>query len=245
MTDPELRAYLLGRLPEADAERLEQRLLEGEEVFQTLRSVEDDLIDDYARDRLDASERQGFEARYAGQTDRLTFAHALSKRTARSNVIPFARRQWIPLAAAAALVVATFGIMMRPPGEAPDRTPVPGPPAPPPPAIVLTLGISRSAAAGPEVTLPAGAPALDLRVRLDPADRYDRYFMELRSSADQVVWRGDDLRASTESGELDLVAAVPASALADGTYELAVRGSIAGAAPDELGFVTLKVRRSP
>jgi hypothetical protein len=89
-----------------------------------------------------------------------------------------------------------------------------------------------------------GAPALELRVRLDPADRFDSYSMELRSSSNQVVWSVGDLPVASESGEPALVATVPARLLVDGAYELAVRGGNADASPEELGFVTLKVHRT-
>ena len=40
--DIQLRDYLLGRLPESDAERLEEDLIESEEVYLTLRTLEDE-----------------------------------------------------------------------------------------------------------------------------------------------------------------------------------------------------------
>jgi hypothetical protein len=246
LNDHELRSYLLGRLPEADAQRLEERLLADQETFETLRGVEDDLIDDYARERLDEADRRSFLERYGAQRGRVGFARALHKRQPRAGVLPFTRRQWFPMALAAALAIAAIGIV-RAPGRPPEPGPAgPGPVAAPAPvSIVLTLGTSRSAAAPAEVTLAKDAAAVGLRVRLDPADRFDRYAMELRSPAGQVVWRGDDLRASGAAGEPELAASVPATALQEGAHELAVRGGARGAPLEELGFTTLRVRRSP
>jgi hypothetical protein len=160
---------------------------------------------------------------------------------------PFARRRWIPLAAAAALVVAVGWIAIRRQG-APVGAPAVSASLPPPAVattLTLTLGTSRAAGAARDVALPKLAPALELRIRLDPRDVFDAYSLELRSSSEQVVWRGEDLPASNEAGELALAATVPAGALADGSYELAVRGSNPGSAPEELGFVALKLRRTP
>ena len=53
MNDADLRAYLLGQTTEAIAEQVELRALDDEEFFVTVRSVEDDLFDDYARGRHD------------------------------------------------------------------------------------------------------------------------------------------------------------------------------------------------
>jgi hypothetical protein len=242
VNDQQLRAYLLGQLSEGDAERLEARLLDDQETFEALEGVEDDLFDDFARGRLDAAERAKFLERYAGQPARVRFARALAERSARASVVSFPRRQWLPLAAAAALAIAAGGVLMRP-----ERAPQPLPSAaPPPPSAVLRLGTSRSAGAASDLSLPPDAPTLELRVRLDPADRFDRYSMELRSPAGENVWRVDDLKASPDAGELDLLASVPARPLASGTYELAVRGAHEASPPEDLGFATLKItRRSP
>ncbi len=237
--ETELREYLLGRLPESDSERLENRLLDDDELFLTTRSVEDDLFDDFARSRLDAADREQFLKRYGAQNRRLTFARALAQRG--PNVVAFPRRRWIGWAAAAAVVIA-MGTLLMTRVESPDAKPVArrrdaGGTAAGTAAVLVTLGTSRSAGATSTVTLPKDASTLRLRVRLNPDDRFDRYAMELRS--DRVVWRADDLHSSIEGGELIVSAAVPASALADGSYELAVRGG-----GEDLGFVTLEVHRT-
>ena len=165
-----------------------------------------------------------------------------------SNVVPPTRRQWLPLAAVAVLAVVIGGVLLKP-GSPPQETPGSSlpqrPPTSPPPVAELSLGTSRSAGAVFEVSVPRDAPALQLRVRLDPADRFDVYALELRSPGGQVVWRGDELAAAADTAELAVTATVPARGLVDGTYELAVRGGFDATALDELGFVTLKLRRAP
>ena len=76
MNEAELRAYLLGEATEEEAARLEGRLLEDDELYQVLESVEDDLLDDHARGRLDAADRARFEARYGADGERQRFARA-------------------------------------------------------------------------------------------------------------------------------------------------------------------------
>jgi hypothetical protein len=236
-----LRAYLLRQLPENEADRLEARLLDDQEVFEALESAEDDLFDDFARGRLEAGERVSFVERYGAQSDRIRFAKALARRSAGANVVGFRWRQWMPLVAAVALAVAMGGVMLRP-----ERIPSPLPTAaPPPPSAVLRLGTSRSAGSMSEIALPPSAPSLQLRVRLDPADRFDRYTMELRDARGAIAWRVDDLRAAPDAGELDLVGSVPARSLPGGDYELGVRGVNDGGSPEDLGFVSVRIVRRP
>jgi hypothetical protein len=252
VTDTECRAYLLGRMPEADAERLEARLLQDDDLFQAVREVEDDLFDAFARGRLTADERTQFVERFGGRTDRLAFSRALAQRVRAdrsSGGGPSTRFTWFPLAAAATVVLVAGTAWILRPQPASSGVPAANPPAAsaavapagqPPIVVALSLATSRAAGDPATASLPAGMSALQLRVRLNPADKYDRYTMELRSQADRVVWRGDELRAAVESGDLIVTATVPASALEAGTYELAVRGGTA-----DLGFVPVRIMRTP
>ncbi len=56
-----LRNYLLGTLPPARAEQLEERLLTDDALVEELSLIEDELIEDYARNALNANERKQFE----------------------------------------------------------------------------------------------------------------------------------------------------------------------------------------
>lgn len=266
MTDQEMRAYLLGQATESEAARLEEGLLEDEETFQTLRSVEDDLFDAYAQGGLTADERQRFADRYGSERGRLLVAQALARRAERlprlggkaaTNGLP--RRgaegakagrlwNWMPLAAAAVLVAAVGATMWMRGRPAPTTSPIPAASqrlSAAPAVLLVTLGTSRSAADTPAVTVSPEAPALDLRVRLDPADRFDRYNMELRSETGAVIWQLEDVRLTTVGGEPIVAATVPASALQSGTFEVAVRGANGPAASEALGFATVRINRNP
>ena len=85
MSDREMRAYLLGQATDVEVERLENRLLEDDDVYATLRGIEDDLFDDYARGTLSGDERQQFIERYGAERGRLLVAHALLSRTQSSQ----------------------------------------------------------------------------------------------------------------------------------------------------------------
>src|SRR3954466_9062484 len=72
-----LTQYLLGSLPAAEAERLDELSVTDDEVAESLRSVENDLIDAYVQDELDAEERALFKSHYrasARRRERVSFA---------------------------------------------------------------------------------------------------------------------------------------------------------------------------
>lgn len=74
--------YLLGALPEGEAEELEARYFQEGPVFDALLVAEDDLIDAYVGDRLAPDERSAFEAAFLVspvRRERVEFARALRR----------------------------------------------------------------------------------------------------------------------------------------------------------------------
>jgi hypothetical protein len=244
MNEATVRDYLLGRLPENEREVLESAALQNEETYETIRAVETDLFDDYALNRLPAEDQRAFLERYGDRTDRISVARALSRRT--GGVVAFRARRWMEWSAAAAIVIAVGSVLVRDMTQSGPATPIvrtphpkiviaaPVTPVVPPLLVPITLGGSRSAGTATIVTIPKDAETVRFRVRLNAEDRFDRYAMELLPA-----WRVDGLQATSENGELVVLADVPANALKDGKYELAVHGN-----GDDLGFVTVEVHRT-
>jgi len=226
MNESTLRNYLLGRLSEAEAQQLEEQALADDDLFTELKSVEDDLVDEHARGELPD---------YKPHASRVVFARALAKRA--SNVVPFARRRFVQLAAAAAIVLIATAllVMRRPPEPAPIARRVINTPAPF--VVALTLATSRAATPANTITIPRDAKSVRFQVHLDPNDRFDSYRVEIQSSRG-VAWNASALRASEDEGALLLRADVPASALSDGSYELAIHGD-----DEDLGAIPLEVHR--
>src|ERR1043166_1729008 len=80
-----LTRYLLGSLPAAEAERLDELSVTDEEVAEALRSVENDLIDAYVQDELDEAARAQFKTHYLASAtgrERVAFAQAFQTRAA-------------------------------------------------------------------------------------------------------------------------------------------------------------------
>ena len=250
MTEAELRAYLLGKLAESEAELVETRLLEEEELFSQMETAEDDLFDAFARGALDENERARFLERFGADRHRLHFAKAFAARSSSRKVVPLVRRPWVGLAVAASLLIAvgTFVIPRISESDAPTATPgsttvVVVPAAPITTSVSLALGSSRASGGPAKVTLDRDAARVDFRIRLNPADKYAAYGAQIRSQSDLIIW-GELVQPSTEGGVLVVHATGPVDRLPAGTYEIAVRGGANAAALDDLGFVTIEVSRA-
>lgn len=131
-TDDELlRSYLLGELPGPEAERLEQRLLVEEDLFDLSEALEAELLASASRGELAPAERERVLRRLASSPEgreRLALARALNAiadEEAASVVVPFRRREtrpkpvfrWAALAAAGLLAVVGLFRSIQPPPQ--------------------------------------------------------------------------------------------------------------------------------
>jgi hypothetical protein len=160
--DERLRSYLLGKLPEDEADTLEERLLKEDELFELSEAIEADLLAEYAQGGLAPAEREHVHRRLASSPrglERLKLARSLNALARRDKkVLPFVRRaipvrqpalRWAALAAGLAVAVSlawlilqwpnTGGGTQNPPVIADDKVPAhpvqkpAQPPAPKPP----------------------------------------------------------------------------------------------------------------
>jgi anti-sigma factor RsiW len=141
-TDDELlRSYLLGELPEPEADRLEQRLLAEDELFDLMEALEAELLAASSRGELAPAERERVLRRLASSPqgrERLALAKALNtaadglSKKAPAPILPFRPRaaapkevfQWAALAAAGLLMVAGFSWFSRQTPQAGSSGPV-------------------------------------------------------------------------------------------------------------------------
>ena len=251
MNEAALRAYLLGKLTESEVELVENRLIEDQDLFSQLQVAEDDLFDAYARGELDSDESRRFLDRFGGDAGRHQFAKAFIKRTGTGRVLPFRIRTWMPLAMAASLLLVVGGIYLTPrstnpaPTESIPSNAAPAASAPIIAKVPLALGTSRAAGGSTRVAIDAKSTQADLAIRLNPADRYAAYGVEIRSQAGLIIWGDVTARSVSENGDLILHTMVPADRLTPGTYEVSVRGGATAASLDDLGFITIEVSRTP
>ena len=81
--------YLLGKLPEEEQVEIEDRAFSEPEFMASITAVENDLIDDYVREEMPATDRRQFEARFLNSESRrkrIEFARALTLLLAETRV---------------------------------------------------------------------------------------------------------------------------------------------------------------
>lgn len=84
-----LTQYLLGSLPAAETERLDELSVTDDEVAEALKSVENDLIDAYVQDELDEEACAQFKTHYlasAARRERVAFAQAFQAQAGKSLI---------------------------------------------------------------------------------------------------------------------------------------------------------------
>lgn len=189
-----LRHYLLGRLADDAREEFEKDLLTSDELYQELLIAEDELVDQYLREKLSSEERAAFEQYFVVTPERqanLRFSRAFNrylstdtqhKKTA-PNLLPgfVARRPFLGAAALAAVVIAVIfgGLWFFRDQRSAPRT-----------FASLTLTITQGTRAegprAPTVKLPLPEEALKIDLVLpDQTAPTTRYRPELQTDSGQ------------------------------------------------------------
>lgn len=65
----QIRQYLLGQLSEAEQEKIEERLMVEDELFDEFEASKDDLVEEYCAGDLGSAERDWFENHYLASTE--------------------------------------------------------------------------------------------------------------------------------------------------------------------------------
>lgn len=91
MNEQILTRYLLGELPAAEQENIEEQIFTDDELFVQVRALKAELTDNYVRGNLSASERRSYEQRFltstTGRNDAV-FAKALTQMLATEEPMP-------------------------------------------------------------------------------------------------------------------------------------------------------------
>lgn len=85
-----IRDYLLGSLLAEQQAQFEERLLTSDQVYEELVIVEDELIDEYLREELPASDRESFESHFLAapeHQEKLRFARTFRKYVAAESAV--------------------------------------------------------------------------------------------------------------------------------------------------------------
>jgi hypothetical protein len=253
-----LSDYLLGKLPDAEAEGLEERFFADDAVFEELLAAEGELIDRYVDGELSRPDRARFEARLSRSPEwrrRVDSARAL--RRAARGALP-TRRGWrealgewiaaprLQLGLAAATVLLVIGVAWLAAKNARLRAAVRHAAPAPPPLVVafsVTPGLVREAAGPKRIVVPpaAGAVALSLQIDRDDARREFRAVLRRVDGAD--VFSADGLASAATADGRAVVFQVPAAVLTPGDYTAVLMARTGPGQVHDVGDYYLRVVR--
>jgi hypothetical protein len=257
--DSVVRRYVLGDLTEDESQRLEEEYFVSDERFSQLLAVEEDLIEDFLRNRLGPGERERFEARFL--TTERGRAKVAAQKLAQTAKAPSAKRV-LPIAAAVitlAIGVAAFREFVEMRRQIDDlrreraalRSEVtsltellrqqPSRTVESVFSIALRSG-ERSIGPSATIVLPEGAAAADLWLLLS-RDHYPAYVAVLQSVDGETVWTSPSLASRNTNGGKALVVRVPNASLEPLTYVVAVSGRKADGTLEPVEDFSFRVRR--
>ena len=244
----ELRQYLLGQLQEADEERLELRLLMDPAYAEEFDIIVDEITDQYLAGEFQGEELDGVERYFLRATDRrnkLNFASSLAQyaevergdiklaAAAKPDLPPgstlfqrartFWHNQRLALrvaTAVAAVAIIVAGVLITRPRTPSPQTFV---------ALTLTMSNDRRGESARAKTVPSGAGALRISMRLpDQTTRSSNYRVEL-------VGENGATRSLTitEQDPQEVTVLVPASELRHGSYALRLYAVDAGGVAEQ------------
>jgi hypothetical protein len=113
--DSVLVRYLVGSLPEAEAERLDERSVADDEFALRLSAAEHDLVDAYVNGELSGDTLDRFRSHYLtspARREKVAFAEALLRYQNRTTAAPRRAVPYWGLAAAAVLFLAAAGYLL-------------------------------------------------------------------------------------------------------------------------------------
>jgi hypothetical protein len=245
-----IREYLLGRLPREQQAQFEERLLTSDEVYEELVIVEDELVDQYLREELPASDRESFESHFIAAPEhqaKLRFARTFRKYVAtegpkyevaadeRIAEVPPMQAirpapRWLgflpirsPIygyAMTAAVVLVAVGISWIVWRNLNSGPRDPGRVL----SVVLTPGLSRGdAEGGNRLTVPADTGTVRLQL-LMPENRHESYEAALVNAEGRTLTTSRNLPKELVNGQPGVVLDVAASVMPAGDYRVKLNG---------------------
>jgi hypothetical protein len=228
-----LRALLLHRLSEAEARAMEERLMQEDGLLEALRDAEHDLLDDYARGRLNDEERASVERHLLATPEarqQLELARALARArdaspstrpaalpdtSARSPTRPHGRHRRIwQLAFATAASVAIVALVMPfvfETGDSANR------------AELLLLAETQRGTPSQPIQIDEAATEVRLQVEIPVASDTATYGVEILDPQGQRLHEATGLRVHEVSGYSVVDLIVPGRAFAAGPSTVILR----------------------
>ncbi len=242
------RRFLLRRLPAEESEQFETRLLAGDDgLFETVKAVESELLDEFVRGAVSPEDRPILAERFENPPDRIRFAAALAHRAQHRTVSR--RLLWVSaIAAAIALIVVglswrRFGSSPTPPTISMQTHSAPVTPARELHAEKIVayktdLFNLRDLEPPEHLELAPDVTGVALTIQLNRADRYPSYDVTVSRANGTLVWSGHVIAPPST----DITVTLPASILIEGDYQIAVAGLGARGRREDLGEQTITIQ---
>lgn len=234
--------YIMGRLPELDRTRFEERLLEDQDFSDAAAACEQELIDAYALHRLDVEEARAVRLWIEASPERVqrvaiarAFLQATPMQSVRRRQIGIALAIAACLLLAASLYLATAKIVHRPTSTQLSAASTLQPQNQTPPPIT-----EQREAATPDIVLIAAervrgeqkpttyqvhrnAP-IQLQILLPSEAEHSGYQVRVTTLADpgKVLLQQNDLKAQSLNGQLYLTVTLPPGSLPPATYTASI-----------------------
>ena len=259
---------MLGRLPSEQQAQFEERLLTSDEVYEELVIVEDELVDEYLREELPASDLESFESHFIAapeHQENLRFARTFGKyvaaegpkhavaadeRVADVRPMPAIRPspRWLgflpirnPIygyALTAAVVLVLVGVSWIGWHNLNSGPRDPGRVL----SVVLAPGLSRGDVEGSNrLTLTAGTGTIRLQLLL-PEDRYESYEATLVDAEGRTLTTERNLRKEPVNGQPSVVLDVAAGRVSDGDYRVKLSGVNADGNSESVASYSLRIQ---
>lgn len=231
--------YLLGELPAAEQEAIEDRLFADRAFLDEVLATSDDLIHAYLTGSLTSEDKGRFESHFlASPLRRQRYEFLRDVVTVVQKTVqpkPRVAQPWM-WAAAAAIVLAAGLLAVRRDREAPphnvaqSQTPIPTT-APPPamttppirPVETQVVRLPEPSTEPVEIALSAGTRTVRLEVPIDD-DRHPTFDAIVRNADGDTVWKKTELVPPGPG--MALVVLVPAELLQADVYALVIEGEL-------------------
>jgi hypothetical protein len=226
-----LRRFLMGDITADEREQIEDAFMVDDELYQSLRAIEDELIIDYLRGRLTLESQTRFareiEQSPVRQQRVAQVQQLLDVAAPAAAPVPAARpkpSRWRPITlAAAAVMVLVAGLTWRSPASPPppDETVTP---AAAPSDVVFDVGpVVRSAdGAGNTFVVPAGRTTFTLRFPLAVTNE-ERAAISLRATGGAALaLETSPVIEHRRDGLAEVRWTIPVDAVKPGDYEIVV-----------------------
>jgi len=259
LTDAVLREFLLGKLDDEEAARIESLFLTDSEARERVLVIEQELIEDYLEDSLTEDDREKFLLRYgqtAAQLQQLRITQAIKdwalRESAREQTVPVEISSWsrlrarlrlqpvfvIPIAVTAMIAIVCTAVwlngrMKRAAIEqelAQLNTPANLREVPPQMISMELPPIAvRSLERGNNFTKSADIQTVELRLPWIQKERYSSYLAEVRQVGGDESFTIPNLSAEN-NGSSTIRLRLPAHILSRGQYQVRLSGTDPGGA---------------